>query len=321
MIRHTSLILLLALSTLSIKLNLKDIVKNSGWNNSNSNSSNNSWNNSNSNTSSWNNNSNNGHSNGNGDVDFGHHNFSLLTSVGELGGFSSAEVLAGYVKQLVLMLTSSDSQVLVVRLERQKNNGNYYKIIYRIRQANGDCIYIGIVFHACNGQLKIVKFFQSDDLEEIINCLQFCENKLFKYPDGDLSNQCGNSILSILRGFCDAIGGGGNGGNNNNNNNGGGLEELDNCSGGNCGGNDNDNSGNDNSWGNQDNGNSGGCANGNCGGSSNGGSSNGGSNWGNNGSSNGGSNGGGNGIIKINVKIPGSKNPTGKDIILGAGRP
>jgi len=196
--------------------------------------------------------------------------YTLVQNTSSINGKGAYDLLAIYLKQLIILLSNTDNEIRVVRLEVDCTGENY-KILIRIKDCYGNKVYIGMQIHVCGSEIKITKFFQSDDVNDIIKAFCFLDSTLYNYPDGNIGGSCSNSILEMLSEFCSAVGGGSSSGNSWGGN--GGLVPL----------------------------------NGGLGSSSS---------WGSNGSSGITSDG-----IKLNIKIPGSQNPSGKTTLLGASRP
>ena len=197
-----------------MKLSWKDLQKAAGWGSS-------------SNTfSSW--------SSGGGSSNSGSGSgYTLVQNSASINGKGAQDLLAIYLKQLIILLSNTDNEIRVVRLEVDCTGENY-KILIRIMDCNGNKVYIGMMVHVCNGDISITKFFQSNDAQDIITAFGFLDGTLYNYPDGNIGNSCSNSILDMLSEFCSAIGGSGNGnvgwsGSSNN----GGLAPLDGGSSGN----------------------------------------------------------------------------------------
>lgn len=188
--KNTAFILsLLILSTCSMKLSWKDLQKAAGWGSS-------------SNTfSSWSSGGSSGSGSGSGS------GYTLVQNSASINGKGAQDLLAIYLKQLIILLSNTDNEIRVVRLEVDCTGENY-KVLIRIMDCNGNKIYIGMLVHVCNGEISIVKFFQSNDAQDIINAFGFLDGTLYNYPDGNIGNSCSNSILDMLSEFCSAIGGG-----------------------------------------------------------------------------------------------------------------
>ena len=193
--RNTYIILsLFFLSTFSLKMSWKDIQKIAGqsWgNNFQSNSG--SWTSSNG---SWNSSS---HGSG---------QYSLVQNSSSINGKGAFDLLGIYLKQLIIQLSNTDNEIRVVRLEVDCTGENY-KILIRIMDCHGNKTYIGMMVHVCGDEIKIIKFFQSPDPEDIIKAFCFLDSTLYNYPDGNIGNNCSNSILSILGEFCSIVNGNG----------------------------------------------------------------------------------------------------------------
>ena len=234
---------ILVLSTSAMKLSWNDLQKAAGFNFSNTKST-------------W------SHSSGGSD-------YSLVKHTSSINGKGAYDLLAIYLKSLIILLSNTDNEIRVVRLEVDCT-GMYYKVLIRIKDCHGNKVYIGMLVDVCDGEIKIKKFFQSNEVEDIIKAFCFLDSNLYNYPDGDIGGSCSNSILDMLSEFCSAVGGSSNGHSFGSSNDG--LQLL-----------------NDS-----------------------------GSSWSSLGSSvNGFSSDG----IKLNIKVPGSKNPTGKTILLGVKKP
>ena len=195
--------------------------------------------------------------------------YTLVQNSSSIKGKGAYDLLAIYLKSLIILLSNTDNEIRVVRLEVDCT-GMYYKVLIRIKDCHGNKVYIGMMVDTCNGELKITKFFQSNDVQDIIKAFCFLDSTLYNYPDGDIGGSCSNSILDMLSEFCSAVGGGSSNGHSYGNN--GGLQPLNGS----------------------------------------------GSAWNSLGSSFGGASSDG---IKLNIKVPGSHNPTGKTILLGVKRP
>ena len=271
--KNTFLILtLFVLSTSSIRLSWNDIQNAAGWGSGYTQST------------TWADNSNNSSTS----------DYTLVQNSASINGSGAQDLLAMYLKQLIILLSNIDNEMRVVRLEVDCTGENY-KVLIRIMDPNGNKIYIGMMVHACGNELQIMKFFQSNNVSDIINSFGFIDGTLYNYPDGNIGNNCSNSILDMLGDFCSAIGGSGfnNGNNSSNGNSQHILQPLDDSFNGSGG-----------------SGGSGGSFN-NSGGSFNG----------SGGSFNGSTMTTDSHGIKLNIKIPGSENPTGKTILLGSSRP
>ena len=153
-------------------------------------------------------------------------NYSLVKHSSMINGNGAHDLLAIYLKQLIVLLSNTDNEIRVVRLEVDSTAENY-KVLIRIKDCHGNKVYIGMLVYVCNGEIKINKFFQSDSVDDIIKAFCFLDGTLYNYPDGNIGNQCSNSILAMLSNFCSAIGGGGaNWSNQSNWNSNGGLAPL-----------------------------------------------------------------------------------------------
>jgi hypothetical protein len=204
--------------------------------------------------------------------------FSLVTDSSTINGYSAGQILAFYVKQLALQLTNPDNEIRLVRLE--KDCYNNYKLLIRIKDCHGNYSYIALLVSYQGGELVIKKFLQTNDLNDIWAVFNFLDCNLYDY--GNTGNDCGGSVVDILKELCNSLNS--NGGNNNGGN-GNGLSIL-------PGG-----------------GNSQNCINGNCSGGSNGGGSSSGSGNTMTATSEG---------LELKINVPGHLNPTGKPILLGS---
>jgi hypothetical protein len=181
----------LFMGSLSLKMSWNDIKKIAGqsWGN-NFQTNTGSWNGS---SGSWNSSSNNG-------------GYTLVQTSSQINGKGAYDLLGLYLKQLIILLSNTDNEIRVVRLEVD-STGENYKVLIRIMDCHGNKTYIGMLVHVCGDEIKIIKFFQSPDPEDIIKALCFLDSTLYNYPDGNIGNNCSNSILSILGEFCSILGG------------------------------------------------------------------------------------------------------------------
>ena len=132
--------------------------------------------------------------------------YSLVKHTSSINGKGAHDLLAIYLKQLIVLLSNTDNEIRVVRLEVDCTGENY-KVLIRVKDCYGNKVYIGMMVHVCNGEIKINKFFQSDCAEDIIKAFCFLDSTLYNYPDGNIGGVCSNSILEMLSQFCSAIGG------------------------------------------------------------------------------------------------------------------
>ena len=134
--------------------------------------------------------------------------FSLVQHSSAINGKGAYDLLAIYLKQLIVLLSNTDNEIRVVRLEVDCTGENY-KVLIRIMDCHGNKTYIGMMVHVCGAEVKIQKFFQSGEVEDIIKAFCFIDSTLYNYPDGNIGGSCSNSILDILSEFCSIYNGNG----------------------------------------------------------------------------------------------------------------
>ena len=184
---------LLILSTSALKMSWKDIQKMAGQN----------WGNQfQMNSGSW--------TSSNGSWNSSSSQYTLVQNSSSINGKGAYDLLGIYLKQLIVLLSNTDNEIRVVRLEVDCTGENY-KILIRIMDCHGNKTYIGMLVHVCGSEIKVIKFFQSPDPADIITALCFLDSTLYNYPDGNIGNNCSNSILSIIGEFCSIYNGNGNG--------------------------------------------------------------------------------------------------------------
>ena len=124
--------------------------------------------------------------------------YELQTTNRLIQGFSSDKILALYIKDMITNLTCPTTQIKVVRLERSVC-GKYYKILIRTKDASYKKNYIGMALEVCNYTLEILKFFQSNDVSDIIHAFKFINGDLYNYHDGDISTTCKRVITNTCQ--------------------------------------------------------------------------------------------------------------------------
>ena len=188
---------LLVLATSALKMSWKDIQKIAGH----------SWgNNFQMNSGSWTS------SSGSWNASSGSSQYSLVQHSSSINGKGAYDLLGIYLKQLIVLLSNTDNEIRVVRLEVDCTGENY-KVLIRIMDCHGNKTYIGMLVHVCGAEIKVIKFFQSPEPADIIGALCFLDATLYNYPDGNIGNSCSNSILSIIGEFCSIYNGGNGNGN------------------------------------------------------------------------------------------------------------
>ena len=129
------------------------------------------------------------------------HPYSLLRTCDPLTqNIQGADMLAMYSQLIYQRIVDVRQEMLIVKHEVSNYNGYaHHKMLYRIQNSSSySVVFIGMNVRISTYQkMEIISYIQSQEINEIISMMQFIDNRVYKYPCGNLRPQCAQAFIRM----------------------------------------------------------------------------------------------------------------------------